>query len=96
MLCINQPSGMKNGKVVHLQPPGYILSILLYVYCILGGYNSYSTEYIKLKFQAFLKFVETDINVQFQIPRYEGFKFRNMISSISQLLCNNSLFGGQL
>ena len=33
---VQLPSGMKNEKVVHLYPHRYILSILLYVYCVFG------------------------------------------------------------
>ena len=37
---VQQPSWMKNAKMVYLFPLGYILGTLLYIYCILGGFNS--------------------------------------------------------
>ena len=54
-----------------------------------GGYNSSTTEYIKLKFSAFLSCVEVTNCVNFQIPRLMGFKvgiFRISPIRLSDLL----------
>ena len=54
-------------------------------FVFLGGYNSSTTEDIKLKFSAFLSRVEVAKCVKFQVPRFMGFKvgiFR--ISPINQ------------
>ena len=66
---------MKNEKIVHLYPPRYIISILLYMFfVVLGGYNSKHTLDLKLKFSAFLSCVEVTKCVKFQIPSLMGFK----------------------
>ena len=43
-------------------------------FVFLGGYNSYTTEDIKLEFSAFLSCVEVTKCVNFQISRLMGFK----------------------
>ena len=66
---------MKNEKNLNpLSPARNILSILLYDYCMLGGYNSKTSQDIKLKFSTFLSCVEITKCAKFQIPRYKGFK----------------------
>ena len=71
------PSVMKNEKIVHLYPTRYILSILLYVYCIFGRLNIITLKLllkdIKLKFSVLIFFTACK-SVKFQIPRYTGFK----------------------
>ena len=55
---------MKNEKMANL----YILNILLYIYCFVGGYNSKTTRDSKLKCSSFLSCVEVNKCVKFQIP----------------------------
>ena len=43
-------------------------------YIVLSGYNSRTINDIKLKFSAFLSFVETTKYVKFQSPKCTGFK----------------------
>ena len=65
---------MKNKKIVHLYPLGTFSAFYYIFFVFLGGYNSYSTEDIKLIFSAFLSCVKVIKCVKFQIPRLMGFK----------------------
>ena len=53
-----------------------ILIRLLYVYCIFGC-DSLATSDIKLKFSAFLRYVEVTKCAKIQGPRCEGFRVGN-------------------
>ena len=55
----------------------------------LGGYNSLTTEDIKLKFSAFLSCVEVTNCVKYRIPRYKDFKVGTFrISPIGEQFLN--------
>ena len=65
---------MKNDEIVQLYLSGTFAAFCYMFIVYLGGYNSQTTEDIKLKGSSFLSCVEFTKCVKFYMSRFKGFK----------------------